>query len=671
MTKDKDILETIEGLRIPFVKRPIQKFIPETIAKSSAEFDVLNSEISTLIKKGAVEEINPEHGKFFSRLFTIPKSSGGLRPIINLRPLNQFVKIDTFKMEGLKDLKLLVSKGDYFTKIDLTDAYLTVPIAKAYQKYLAFSFNGRSFCFTVLPFGLNIAPERFTRIFKPVLSYLRQQAIKVLIWLDDILIISNNKNESAAHAKEVVNLLEGLGFLVNMKKSALVPSQRIMYLGMVLDSVQHTLELPREKILHIKSLSQDLLSSSLVTLRQLARFLGTCSATRHGVLEAPLHIRNIQRDLNRQLHLQSSRFPRGLPCKVSYGVKLSLSPSSREEILWWRDSLELCNPRPITFPPVDIIIHSDASNKGWGGHLDHLQVRGTWSREQESLHINVKELLAAFLTLKSFLPAQRCLHVQLCMDNKTAVTYVNKMGGTRSPVLCQLAVDMWKWCQERKIHLSAIFIPGVQNVEADRLSREVSISTELHLNSKVFRQIVAVYGMPEVDLFATAVNKQVSRYITWIPDPLALATDALTQDWGQFQLSYLFPPMNLISKCLLKIRDEKAKAILVTPVWKSRPWYPVLLTMLRDRPLLLPPYRDLVAVPQGHQAPRFLTKDSHLRLAAWPVSGDPLTCSKFQKGCPKYYPHHGGKAQKLITPHRGDISVAGVTQNRKIQFLVL
>ena len=75
--------------------------------KSSKEFQAIKQEINSLLSKGAIKQIPKSQAKFVSRLFTVPKKSGGLRPVINLKPLSQFLHLQTFKMEGLSDLKVL------------------------------------------------------------------------------------------------------------------------------------------------------------------------------------------------------------------------------------------------------------------------------------------------------------------------------------------------------------------------------------------------------------------------------------------------------------------------------------------------------------------------------------------------------------------------------------
>ena len=88
------------------------------------------------------------------------------------------------------------------------------------------------------------------------------------------------------------------------------------------------------------------------------------------------------------------------------------------------------------------------------------------SLSESNNHINFLELLAAFLALQSFV-SQSNIHVRLKLDNTTAVSYINNMGGIRSEPLNILAKKLWHWCMSREIWLSAQYIPGDLNAEAD------------------------------------------------------------------------------------------------------------------------------------------------------------------------------------------------------------
>ena len=73
-------------------------------------------------------------------------------------------------------------------------------------------------------FGLASAPRVFTRIMKPVVGILRQLGIRIVIYLDYMLIMAQTQKMAKCHATTTINLLESLGFTVNYQKSVLIPS---------------------------------------------------------------------------------------------------------------------------------------------------------------------------------------------------------------------------------------------------------------------------------------------------------------------------------------------------------------------------------------------------------------------------------------------------------------
>ena len=78
LTSDKTVLQTISGLQIPFRSCPkLQKIIPITLPHSKEEYETLSQEIQSLKDKDAIREIPSTQAKFISRLFTVPKRSGG------------------------------------------------------------------------------------------------------------------------------------------------------------------------------------------------------------------------------------------------------------------------------------------------------------------------------------------------------------------------------------------------------------------------------------------------------------------------------------------------------------------------------------------------------------------------------------------------------------------
>ena len=181
----------------------------------------MQREIKLLLAKGAIIPItqpSAEQG-FISTGFLVPKKDGGARPVINLRALNRFISSQHFKMEGVNLLKDLIQSGDWVTRVDLKDAYFTVPIHPTHQKYLRFIWKQEIFQFTCLPFGLSSAPRVFTKLMKPVSGYLRSKGVKSMVYIDDILLIAQFHELLKQHTLATLNLLAAVGYLVNYPKS--------------------------------------------------------------------------------------------------------------------------------------------------------------------------------------------------------------------------------------------------------------------------------------------------------------------------------------------------------------------------------------------------------------------------------------------------------------------
>ena len=133
------------------------------------------------------------------------------------------------------------------------------------------------------------------------------------------------------------------------------------------------------------------------------------------------------------------------------------------------------------------------------------------------------------------------------------------------------------------------------------LLQSFSDSTEWKLNQNVFFEICWTFFCPDIDLFASRINKQLENYISWLPDPNALTSDAFSIDWSKFK-PYIFPPFSLVGRILQKLdEDEVSKAILIIPKWATQPWYPRLLNMLIGIPVRLPIIPNLLRLVHNNQ----------------------------------------------------------------------
>ena len=148
VTDDSWVLDIVaKGLKINFISKPTQRSSPRDVSMSGEMQAVCKTEVESLLKKGAIEEITDGSDGFICSFFCVPKKTGGHRPIVNLKPLNKFIVYEHFKMENLETVRFLVKKEDWFIKLDLKDTYLTVPVHNSHQKYLRFQWEGRIFQF--------------------------------------------------------------------------------------------------------------------------------------------------------------------------------------------------------------------------------------------------------------------------------------------------------------------------------------------------------------------------------------------------------------------------------------------------------------------------------------------------------------------------------------------
>jgi Reverse transcriptase (RNA-dependent DNA polymerase) len=107
------------------------------------------------------------------------------------------------------------------------------------------------FQFRCLLFGLSSAPRDFTKVLKVVVMALRKKGIRLIIYLDDILLMNASRRHLLDNLSTTIQLLTSLGFLINWEKSICIPTQQIEYLGLIVDSRQLSLALPREKLVVI------------------------------------------------------------------------------------------------------------------------------------------------------------------------------------------------------------------------------------------------------------------------------------------------------------------------------------------------------------------------------------------------------------------------------------
>ncbi|KAL0183542.1 hypothetical protein M9458_019238, partial [Cirrhinus mrigala] len=380
-----------QGYSLQFARRPphFSGVVPTLVVSKDAH--VLRSEVMNLLENGAVEVVHPAQSEsgFYSRCFLIHKKDGGLRPILDLRLLNRALMKRPFKMITLKQILSHISPGDWFFSLDLKDAYFHIQIALHHRRFLRFTFEGVAYQYTVLPFGLSLAPRTFTK------------GIRILNYLDDWLVLAQSEPE----------LMPGTQGQFGQERTASQPMNLVSGSSFQLD--------PDEGNSRARSSSGNTAARGLI---------------QNWSLSPP---QNVSKDAR----------PYGLSIPSAKVRPASYAaPSVLAETM---GSISCVASRTFAYQggPLGMVcrrkvVTTDASNMGWGALCDGKPAFDLWTKAEAGIHINCLEMLAVCRALHFFLTDLKGHHVLVRSDSMTVVSYINRQGGLSSKRLFTLVKDL-------------------------------------------------------------------------------------------------------------------------------------------------------------------------------------------------------------------------------------
>ena len=577
---------------------------PATSLKGGALRDMM----MTLLEKDVIEVVPAGALSFFNVVFLRPKPNGKWRLILDVSRLNKFLVVQSFSMDTVHVIRNAIEADTWATSIDLSDAYHHVPVHENYRCFLAFQVGDVAYRYKACPFGLSPLPQVFTLISEVVKVYARREwQLSVFQYIDDWLFVSADRARVAWATRCFVRLCIRLGLIVNLDKSVLVASRSLVHLGVLWDFKAGRVRPTDERIESIRATAMRAAQVIRFPLPLLESLMGKLVSVERTVPWGRLHYRSFQTALLREL---------------SYGRSfrwVHLCAAARDDLKWWSIRSHLLTWMSFRTPNPSRVIFTDASHTGWGAACEQSCIRGLWSFQEKSLHINVLEMRAVLKTLQLKSRELTGRVVLFRIDNLSTVYYINKQGGTRSPFLAREAMRVLRFACDHNITLLASHIKGELNVLADMLSRSTKVlKTEWRLSRATFEWIVSqsCWGPPTIDLFANRLNFQLPRYFSPCLDPAAMGTDALLCPWPD-EVCYAFPPTTILSRVAEKILMESPRRlILVAPYWPTKSWFPALAaraTRVLDIPL------SVLSLRQPH-FPHQMAQPESLCLAVWLIS---------------------------------------------------
>ena len=294
----------------------------------------------------------------------------------------------TVRYQSVKDAIELITPGSYCCKIDLKSAYRSIGIkpSQYHMSGLKWKFTGDNnvtyMVDTRLMMGSTKAPAIFHRISQAVKRCMERRGYQLVAFLDDFLLVSKDYVTCLEGQRVLLKLLRDFGFSIAWPKVE-GPCQKLVFLGIEIDTTNMTVGLPRTKVVSLLQELQEFKVKKRASCKQLQRLAGKLNWASQVIICGRSYLRNILDTM--------------APLCMS-GHKARLSESVYNDIKWWIMALTASPGKRMFYQPHVNVVQFDSSSKGSGftyqsdwGYVD-------WQcdmPELKNMHINCKETISA------------------------------------------------------------------------------------------------------------------------------------------------------------------------------------------------------------------------------------------------------------------------------------
>ena len=292
---------------------------------------------------------------------------------------------------------------------DLKSGYHHKEIDPMYHRFLAFAWRGKVCMFTVLCFGLSVAPWVFTKVTRSLVRVWRAAGIRCMMYVDDGSGAGAYLDEAQVVSYRMRTDLEQAGFVAHRDKSCWDPKQVVPLLGFVLNTIAGELSASANRVSKF--------GSQWTTARELARLVG--------------HILSMSITLGPAARLWTRAMYSAIDNWCSWETHIQVGGEIQRELQFWVGSFDSLHGQQLwSVSPHCFALSSDASESGWGGHVNidgqELVAHGEWLGQDASRSSTWRELRAAYRVVQAFLghvQGQSCL---VRIDNQAAVHILQK-----------------------------------------------------------------------------------------------------------------------------------------------------------------------------------------------------------------------------------------------------
>lgn len=402
---------------------------PYSVARSQEE--AARREIKRLIDLDVIEQIYGSESA--APAFFFVKPNGSLRLLVDFGELNKFLRRSPYYVPKIREILLKLGKAKCMTTLDANMGYFARRLAKESRSFTAFCLTFGKFRFKRLPMGISTAPDEYQACMERILGDLPF----VIVYLDDVLIFSENAEEHLQHLRIVFERFREYDITLNGKKCHIL-REKVDYLGFTLTT--QGIQPQTKKVEAIQQIAEPR------NKKELRRFLGMISYYRVMI-----------------------------PNKSALTSRLNRLTSKNVYFVWTPDDAAafqaikaaLARNVWLAFPDFSRRFHvfADASGKQIGGVIiQGKRILACFSRSmtdtQKKYSTMEWELLSVVEILKEFRTMLLGFPIVVHTDHKNLLY----------PTENSLRVKRWKLLLE-EYRIQVQYIPGNQNVGADAFSR--------------------------------------------------------------------------------------------------------------------------------------------------------------------------------------------------------
>jgi hypothetical protein len=492
------------------------------------------------------------------------------RLCVNNRPVNKKVKRWKVKFDGIQVVKQMMIGMKWGIQFDLKNGYLHVQFHPEFRQWMGVEWKGETLRFARMPFGFTNAPGLFTLLMRETVRTLREEGMRIVLWVDDGLVLAETKEELLIWRGKLMKRLIALGWEINMEKSQWEPTQEIIFIGYQLDLKNGRVGIPTERLKGLRKVMlkaiRELEKTGTLKLRKIAKVMGVLVSVKEAWPPALAFSRAGFRTLGEMTEKKLKWSDKVIPDSQLLGdlnmvMKLLIAGGSCQV----EGSLRITE------------VWSDASPTGWACMMNLLEARGDWNMEEKVLSTNRRELLGFWYGILALEQEVRNKVIKWIGDNTTALVWMWK--GARDKTVAELVKEIWIWLNQMGVELTQPFWVKSEDMIMDALSRWID-QDDWEVQDWIFQEAEKRWGPHTVDRFANKSNKKIQKFNSLYWEVGTAGIDAFCQNWTM-ENNWLVPPISEIPRVLMYLKEQKGKGTILIPKW-TQWWWPMIVEMTKE-----------------------------------------------------------------------------------------